>query len=161
MQTLTLDQEVIRLVVAMALGAIIGWERESIGKDAGIRTAMLVAGGASLFTMISILLPSTLGVDTVKFPILSDRVVANIVVGIGFLGGGIILKSGEHVKGLTTAAIVWTTAAIGILVGLGLIKFATVAAVIITIPLWIFRKMNLRERIRNGNGHSDNGNGGK
>lgn len=143
----------------MILGAIIGLERETIGKDAGIRTTMLVAGGASLFTIISILLPNTLGVDTSKVAVLSDRVIANVVVGIGFLGGGIILKSGEHVKGLTTAALVWTTAAIGIAVGLGLIKFAIASTVIITIPLWIMRKINLRDRIRNGNGFSENGNG--
>src|SRR5258708_6807353 len=124
MPALTYEQMLVRFLIALLLGAIIGWERESIGKDAGIRTAMLVAGGASLFTMISVLMPSVLGVDTTHFPILSDRVVSNIVVGIGFLGGGIILKSGEHVKGLTTAAIVWTTAAIGTLVGLGLTQFS-------------------------------------
>ena len=161
MPSISFEQEILRLIVAMALGAIIGVEREAIGKDAGIRTTMLVAGGASLFTMISILLPVALGVDTSKVAILSDRVIANVVVGIGFLGGGIILKSGEHVKGLTTAAIVWTTAAIGIAVGLGLIKFAVASTVIITIPLWVMRKMNLRERIRNGNGHVENGSGGK
>lgn len=159
MHALTLEHELLRLIVAMILGAIIGLERETIGKDAGIRTTMLVAGGASLFTIISILLPNTLGVDTSKVAVLSDRVIANVVVGIGFLGGGIILKSGEHVKGLTTAALVWTTAAIGIAVGLGLIKFAIASTVIITIPLWIMRKINLRDRIRNGNGFSENGNG--
>lgn len=158
--SISFEQEVIRLIIAMTLGAIIGLERETIGKDAGIRTTMLVAGGASLFTIISILLPNTLGVDTSKVAVLSDRVIANVVVGIGFLGGGIILKSGEHVKGLTTAALVWTTAAIGIAVGLGLIKFAVTSTIIITIPLWIMRKMNLRDRIRNGNGYSQNGNGG-
>ena len=111
---------------------------------------MLVEVGASLFTMISVLMPSVLGVDTANFPILSDRVVSNIVVGIGFLGGGIILKSGEHVKGLTTAAIVWTTAAIGILVGLGLTEFAVTAAVLVTGLLYGLRKMKLYERIRPG-----------
>lgn len=159
MSPISFEQEILRLIIAMALGAIIGLERETIGKDAGIRTTMLVAGGASLFTIISILLPNTLGVDTSKVAVLSDRVIANVVVGIGFLGGGIILKSGEHVKGLTTAALVWTTAAIGIAVGLGLIKFAIASTVIITIPLWIMRKINLRDRIRNGNGFSENGNG--
>lgn len=157
MSPISFEQEILRLIIAMALGAIIGLERETIGKDAGIRTTMLVAGGASLFTIISILLPNTLGVDTSKVAVLSDRVIANVVVGIGFLGGGIILKSGEHVKGLTTAALVWTTAAIGIAVGLGLIKFAIASTVIITIPLWIMRKINLRDRIRNGNGFSENG----
>ncbi len=160
MPTISFEQEIFRLVVAMALGIVIGLERETIGKDAGIRTTMLVAGGASLFTIISIILPSVLGVDTSKVAILSDRVIANVVVGIGFLGGGIILKSGEHVKGLTTAALVWTTAAIGIAVGLGMIKFAVASTIIITIPLLVMRKINLRDRIRNGNGYGQNGNGG-
>lgn len=160
MQTISFEQEIFRLVVAMALGIVIGLERETIGKDAGIRTTMLVAGGASLFTIISIILPSVLGVDTSKVAVLSDRVIANVVVGIGFLGGGIILKSGEHVKGLTTAALVWTTAAIGIAVGLGMIKFAVASTIIITIPLLVMRKINLRDRIRNGNGYGQNGNGG-
>lgn len=159
MSPLSFGDEILRLVVALALGVLIGWEREAIGKDAGIRTTMLVCVGATLFTIISVILPSALGVDTAKFPVLSDRVIANIVASIGFLGGGIIIKSGEHVKGLTTAAIVWTTTSIGILVGLGVFRLAVTAAVVITATLYALRKMNLREHIRNGNGHSENGGG--
>ena len=159
MSPLTFGDEVLRLIIAMVLGVVIGWEREAVGKDAGVRTTMLVCIGATLFTIISIILPSILGVDISKVAVLSDRVIANVVVGIGFLGGGIIIKSGEHVKGLTTAALVWTTSAIGILVGMGQIRLAATATVAITVPLWILRKINLRERIRNGNGHSENGGG--
>lgn len=161
MLALSYPQELTRLVIALALGALIGWEREATGKDAGIRTAMLVAGGASLFTMIDILMPGILRVNTTQFPVFSDRIISNIVVGIGFLGGGLILKSGEHAKGLTTAAIVWTTAAIGVLVGLGLTALAATAAMLITALMYTLRKMKLYEHIRpgqkvengNGNGH--------
>lgn len=154
---LTFEQMLTRLLVALFLGALIGWEREAIGKDAGIRTAMLVSGGATLFTMISIMMPSVLKVDVTQFPVLSDRVVSNIVVGIGFLGGGIIFKSSERVKGLTTAAIVWATAAIGTFVGLGLIQFAITAAVLITALLYALRKIKMYEHIRPGQKIHENG----
>jgi putative Mg2+ transporter-C (MgtC) family protein len=140
----------VRLLVALVLGALIGLERELIGKDAGIRTAMLVSGGAALFTMISLIMPDILNVDTSQFPVLSDRVISNIVVGIGFLGGGIIFKTSDHVKGLTTAAVVWVTAAIGTLAGLGLARFAFTAALLITGLLYILRKVRLYEHIRPG-----------
>lgn len=145
---LTFEQMTIRLFVALIVGAMVGLEREALGKDAGIRTSMLVAGGASLFTMISLMMPDILHVDTGKFGVLSDRVISNIVVGVGFLGGGIILKSGEHVKGLTTAAVVWVTAALGTLVGLGLMLFAFTSAIIIPGLLYLLRKVRLYERIR-------------
>ncbi len=145
----------LRFTIALAVGALVGIEREAVGKDAGIRTSMLVAGGASLFTMISLMMPDIFGIDVSKFPVLSDRVISNIVVGIGFLGGGIILKSGEHVKGLTTAAVIWVTAALGTLVGLGLTKFAFTAAVIIAGLLYLLRKVKLYEFIK-PNHHPNN-----
>lgn len=147
---LTYEHMVLRFVIALAVGALVGIEREAVGKDAGIRTSMLVAGGASLFTMISLMMPEVLGVDVSDLPVLSDRVVSNIVVGIGFLGGGIILKSGEHVKGLTTAAVIWVTAALGTLVGLGVIKLAFTAAILIAGLLYLLRKVRLYEYIRPG-----------
>lgn len=148
----------LRLIVAMAVGALIGLEREVIGKDAGIRTAMLVSAGAAIFAMISIDMPSLSGVDPEKLTnVLPDRVVSNIVVGIGFLGAGIIIKSGEHVRGLTTAAVVWVTAAAGTLVGLGLIRFAIFSAAMITFPLYFLRKIRLYEKIRPRDKISSNG----
>ncbi|TSC60194.1 MAG: putative Mg2+ transporter-C (MgtC) family protein [Parcubacteria group bacterium LiPW_15] len=146
---LTFSQLILRLVIAMALGALMGLEREVIGKEAGIRTAMMVAGGAAIFTMISIMIPfmSQLPVEELKNT-LPDRVISNIVVGIGFLGAGIIIKNGEHVRGLTTAALIWAAAAIGTLVGLNLIKFAVVAAVIMSGSLYILRKLDVTERVR-------------
>lgn len=133
----------------MALGALMGLERELVGKEAGIRTAMMVSGGAAIFTMISIMIPfmSQVPVEELKNTI-PDRVISNIVVGIGFLGAGIIIKTGEHVRGLTTAALIWAAAAIGTLVGLNLIKFAVVAAIIMSGSLYILRKIGITEKVR-------------
>ncbi|MDO8504700.1 MAG: MgtC/SapB family protein [Candidatus Liptonbacteria bacterium] len=144
---LTFSQMLLRLVIALALGAIMGLEREMVGKDAGIRTTMLVAGGSAIFTMISISIPyltqlSAIGAQNV----LPDRVISNIVVGIGFLGAGIIIKTGEHVRGLTTAALVWTAAAVGTLVGLDFFAFATTSAFLFSGLLYITRRTGLSEK---------------
>lgn len=133
----------------MGLGAVVGLEREMVGKEAGVRTGMLVSVGAAIFTMISITIPSVVGLSREELRgILPDRVVSNIVVGIGFLGAGIIIKTGEHVRGLTTAAVVWFTAAIGTLVGLGLSEFAATAAIVMSGTLYFLRKIDLYRHIR-------------
>lgn len=146
---LTFSQMLVRLLVALALGAIMGLEREIVGKEAGIRTTMLVAGGAAIFTMISIAMPylSQLPVANLQNT-LPDRVISNIVVGIGFLGAGIIIKTGEHVRGLTTAALVWTAAAIGTLVGLDMFAFAGASAILISGLLYVTRWSGISEKIR-------------
>ncbi len=153
---LTFSQMVIRLLIAMALGAMMGFERELVGKEAGIRTAMLVAGGSAIFTMVSIIMPymAQLPIEELKNT-LPDRVLSNIVVGIGFLGAGIIIKTNEHVRGLTTAALIWSVSSIGVLVGLGLIKFAIVAAVCMSGFLYMMRKVRVYEKIRGKNIHQD------
>lgn len=104
---------VIRLIMAALLGGLLGLEREHRGKAAGLRTHMLVAIGAALFVLI----PQQAGV---KDPDLS-RVLQGVTAGVGFLGAGTIIKSTseEKVKGLTTAAGIWLTAAIGVAVGMG------------------------------------------
>ena len=142
---------IVRLLVAMALGALIGVERELVGKEAGVRTAMIICAGSAIFAMISIVIPGVVGLsgDDLR-GILPDRVVSNIVVGIGFLGAGIIIKTGEHVRGLTTAAVVWFAAAIGALVGLGLTEFAAISAVLVSGMLYFLRKMDLYRIIRPG-----------
>ncbi len=143
-----------RFVVALILGGILGIERELVRKrEDGVRTEMLVAGGAALFTMVGLVLPYIVSSDIGNLADVIARnggflmVIANIVVGIGFLGAGLIIKTGEHPHGLTTAAVVWTTAAIGILAGLGLTQFATFAAIAIAFLLYILRKLNISERI--------------
>jgi putative Mg2+ transporter-C (MgtC) family protein len=105
----------VRLLMAAVLGAILGFEREHKGKAAGVRTHMLVALGAALFVLV----PQMSGSQADAM----SRVVQGVIAGIGFLGAGTILKNNEgdegHVKGLTTAAGLWMTAAIGVSAGLG------------------------------------------
>jgi putative Mg2+ transporter-C (MgtC) family protein len=121
-----------RLIIAAALGALIGAEREIHGHPAGIRTHMLVALGAGIFTVLSIhgfgQAPGA-GIDP-------TRIAAQIVSGIGFLGAGAILKDGIVIRGLTTAASLWATAAVGMAAGAGEYVIGTVAAAVIIVSLW-------------------------
>ena len=98
-----------RVVPAIILSAILGWQRQRLGKWAGIRTYALVGGGSALFTVLSM----------TAFDFDSARVASNIVTGIGFLGAGTILHRADRVEGLTTAAGLWMVAAIGMSVGVG------------------------------------------
>jgi putative Mg2+ transporter-C (MgtC) family protein len=121
-----------RLIIAAALGALIGAEREIHGHPAGIRTHMLVALGSGIFTVLSIhgfgQAPGA-GIDP-------TRIAAQIVSGIGFLGAGAILKDGIVIRGLTTAASLWATAAVGMAAGAGEYVIGTVAAAVIIVSLW-------------------------
>ena len=149
MELLPLSQMLGRLFIALALGIVMGLEREIIHKDAGVKTSMLVAGGSCLFTLIALALPFAFtGSAEGALMIVRDsgalfNVIANIIVGIGFIGGGIIIKNRAHVQGLTTAAIVWSTAAIGILAGIGLWKFATVSAIAMALAIYLLRATGL------------------
>ena len=140
---------VLHFLVAMALGAFMGLEREMIGKEAGVRTSMLVAGGAAIFAIIGITLPYLVSTspENLRDVIAGNsgflNVIANIVVGIGFLGAGVIIKTDEHVKGLTTAATMWATAAVGTLAGLGLIRFAIFSAIIISGLLYLLTRKRI------------------
>ena len=123
---------VLRILMAAALGAIIGYQRERAGKSAGLRTVVLVCVGAALFTMASIY-----GFGAVADP---SRVAAGIVIGIGFLGAGAIMRrEGGHIEGLTTAATIWTMAAIGLATGAGLYLISAVTTVVILIALCLPR----------------------
>lgn len=147
---LTLTQMVTRFAIALILGMLMGFERERVGKEAGIRTAMLVSGGAALFTIAGISIPyiAIPGLSPDQWPNIPDRVIANIVVGIGFLGAGVIIQTGEHVRGLTTAALMWAVAAIGTLVGLGLVELAIISSVTMTGLLYLTRLIRIREKVR-------------
>jgi putative Mg2+ transporter-C (MgtC) family protein len=103
----------VRLLVAMVLGGLLGWERESVGASAGLRTHMLVSLGAALFVLI----PLQAGMQITDL----SRVLQGVTAGIGFLGAGAILKltDKKEIEGLTTAASVWLTAAVGIAAGMG------------------------------------------
>ena len=115
---------IVQLILAITLGGLIGIEREKSNKPAGIRTHMLVALGACLFTISSM----NLGMD-------AARIAAGIVTGIGFIGAGTIISSGKNIKGITTAASLWTTSAVGLLVGIGEYFISTIATLFILIIL--------------------------
>jgi putative Mg2+ transporter-C (MgtC) family protein len=116
-----------RLLLAAALGAIVGLERELRNKEAGLRTNILITMGSALFTIMSIELAGPDGDPT--------RIAAQIVTGIGFLGGGAILRQQGTVLGLTTAATIWMNAAIGVACGGGRYLLATVATVVTLLTL--------------------------
>ena len=139
----------IRLVVAAAAGMAIGIERERREQAAGLRTHMLVAVGACLFTIVSAY--GFEGVDAGGL-VATDpsRVAAQIVTGIGFLGAGAILREGLSVRGLTTAASLWVVAAIGMAVGLGMFFATGIAAAITIASLWGLRPFRRRLRPRGG-----------
>ena len=121
---------ILRLALATVVAGIIGAERELSDKPAGFRTHALVGLGAALFSVISAFgYQAIVGLGPAG-PVRADvtRIASQIVVGIGFLGGGAILKSGVSVRGLTTAATLWTTAAIGTAIGLGAYTLGLVAA---------------------------------
>ncbi|MFD2642502.1 MgtC/SapB family protein [Pseudomonas japonica] len=143
-----LTQVSVRLLMAALLGAVLGFEREMKGKAAGVRTHMLVAIGAALFVLV----PRMAGVDDAAL----SRVVQGIVAGIGFLGAGTILKGRDqeasHVKGLTTAAGLWMTAAIGVAAGMGreaTALFSTVLAlVVLGVMPWVVDWLEGKEEKR-------------
>ena len=131
----------LRLLLAAGLGAAIGLERERHRKPAGLRTNILIAVGAALFTTLSVHLAGVGGTP--------DRIAAQIVTGVGFLGAGAILHSGVTVQGMTTAATIWVNAAVGMAVGAGEYVMATVAtgitlvvlAVLAPLEAWFERRL--------------------
>ena len=124
--------DILTLLLAVLLGALIGLEREFRNKTAGFRTVILICLGAALFTMVSL-----------SFAPTSDpaRIAAQIVTGVGFLGAGAILRDGPRIVGLTTAAIVWLAAAIGMATGSGNFLLAAIATGLVTLVLWLFPKI--------------------
>lgn len=124
----------LRLLTAIGAGFIIGFEREWRSKSAGLRTISLVTIGAALYVLLSIMITDAKGGDV-------SRIIGQVVTGIGFLGGGIIFKEGVSVRGLTTAATVWCSSAIGALAAGGFFyetllgTLAILAVNIILIPM--------------------------
>lgn len=127
MSTAVHPQMLLRMVVAVFVGALIGYERERKGKPAGVRTHGMVCLGAALFTVVSLY-----GFGTASDP---TRLAAMVVSGIGFLGAGAILHQRESVHGLTTAASLWVTAAIGLAVGVGMFAMSLVTTILVFLLL--------------------------
>lgn len=127
----------IRLLVAGALSAVLGWERESARKPAGLRTHMLVGIASALYTVLAEL--AVLDYPTDENDMRADpiRVIQAVAIGVGFLGSGVIFvsRTGESVLGLTTAGSIWATAAIGIAAGLGYYILAVGATLLLVVVL--------------------------
>ncbi len=138
-----------QLFLSGFLGGAIGFVRERDRKAAGLRTHTLVCVGSTLFMLVSIFMAD-------KFPGAdAGRIAAQVVTGIGFIGAGAIMQSGGAVRGLTTAASVWITAAIGLAVGCGLYTGAAAATLLTLIVIEVLRnieKMYFRERPENREG---------
>jgi putative Mg2+ transporter-C (MgtC) family protein len=124
-----------RLLVGALLGAVIGIERELADQQAGLRTHLLVALGSALFTVVSIYGFASVGPLGAQGSVDPSRVAAQIVTGVGFLGAGAIIRQGISVRGLTTAASLWATAAIGLAAGAGQPAIAAVSTVIMVVSL--------------------------
>ena len=119
----------LRVFIALVLGGILGWERERHGISAGIRTYGAISLGACVFGVVSL---SILGADP-------SRVAAQVATGIGFLCGGVIFREGNHVNGLTTAATLWSTAAVGLAVSFGLYTISVMTTLLMFLLLYISR----------------------
>jgi putative Mg2+ transporter-C (MgtC) family protein len=122
----------VRLLVAIILGGVLGFQRAHVGKAAGIRTHMLVTLGAA----IVVLIPHLTGMSTADL----SRIIQGTITGIGFIGGGVILKMSEQhqIVGITTAASIWLTATIGIATGTGRLGLALVGTILAYIILTFF-----------------------
>ena len=120
-------EEIGQVLCAFVIGAVIGMEREFRSKAAGFRTMILICVGSCLYTIIS----KEAGSDS------TDRIASNIVTGIGFIGAGVIFKEGITVNGLTTAALIWTTAALGMAIGYNNYPLAIVVSIMVVIVLFV------------------------
>ncbi|WP_051412039.1 MgtC/SapB family protein [Halonatronum saccharophilum] len=129
---MSLSDFITRVLVALIVGVLIGAEREWRGRMAGIRTNALVAVGAALYVSFSMMFPEDSS---------PTRVGSQIVSGIGFLGGGVIIKNGFSVSGLNTAATLWCAAATGVLAGAGFVKESFIGGIIILISHIILRRL--------------------
>jgi putative Mg2+ transporter-C (MgtC) family protein len=126
------SEDVIKLFLSLLMGSFIGIEREYRSKAAGFRTIALICLGSTLFTIVSV---------RIGYPSSADRVAANIITGIGFIGAGVIFKDGFGISGLTTATSIWITAALGMGVGAGEYLITGVSFFLALIILMLFQKI--------------------
>lgn len=130
MQDLINNPNIQAIIVSIACGSLVGLEREYRNKSAGLRTVILICLGATVFTLIS-----KLGQNS------EDRIAANIVTGIGFIGAGVIFKGKFSVKGLTTAAVIWAMAGVGMMVGFGEYKLGLILSILMITVLSVFQQL--------------------
>ncbi len=139
-----LSSDILHILFSLLIGAIIGAEREYRSKSAGLRTMMLVSVGSCIFTLLSL---------KIGAPNNGDRIAANIITGIGFLGAGVIFKDTDRVTGITTATTIWAVAALGMATGAGYIEIAFIATFIVLIILigliYVQAMIEKRNQLRN------------
>ena len=136
----------VRVIGAAAMGALVGYDRQLADKPAGVRTHMLVAAGAALFVGLGVLLGEgveELGTESASIDI--SRIIAGVVTGVGFLGAGAIIRRGDGVSGLPTAAGIWVVAGIGSVVAFG---FWSLGLVVTLLVVAIHAISYLEERLR-------------
>ena len=132
-----IQEQLLRLALAVIVGGAVGFEREYHEKAAGLRTITLVCVGAALFTMFAEYAAGR--ADAV-------RLAAGVVTGIGFLGAGVIMRDHGQVTGMTTAATIWVAAALGVGLGFGAYWLIGIATVVVLAVLWIFPRLDLYQR---------------
>jgi putative Mg2+ transporter-C (MgtC) family protein len=148
---LELWEGILRLVLAGVLAGAIGLEREAAEQEAGLRTHMLVCVGSCLFMIVGVYAWADFQFNQRIGAIVDpSRVASYVVAGIGFLGGGAIIKSGANVKGLTTAASVWVVASIGIAVGVGMYALAVAVTLLVLLSLWPLKVFATQLGLRGG-----------
>ena len=139
MSTYFLIESGLRTLISMFIGGLIGWERESVHRPAGLRTHMLVAVGSCITMQIGTYLSTTLASGTDP-----TRLGAQVISGMGFLGAGTILKEGATIRGLTTAASLWAVACLGLAVGSGAYTIAIIGFVAVILILTVFEHASTR-----------------
>lgn len=137
------EEFLLRLILASLLGGVIGLERQIRAKEAGVRTHILIGIGSAMFMIVSkygfydVIEHSHIGLDP-------SRIAAQVVTGVGFLGAGNILVQKQTIRGLTTAADVWVTAAIGLVIGSGMYEVGIIGTIMALIVLEFFRQLSYR-----------------
>ncbi|MBB6002362.1 MgtC/SapB family protein [Arcicella rosea] len=128
------NDDFLKILASTVVGALIGLEREYRSKSAGLRTFTLISVGCTIFTILS---------EKMGIAVSPDRISANVVTGIGFLGAGVIFRTDDKVKGLTTATIIWVTASLGMAIGDGHILLSFLGTSVVYIVLGLFVKLEV------------------
>jgi putative Mg2+ transporter-C (MgtC) family protein len=124
-------EELLKVLIAFVVGAVVGIEREYRSKPAGFRTMIMICVGSCVFTILSKEISSAS----------PDRIASNIVTGIGFIGAGVIFKEGLSINGLTTAALIWVTAALGMAAGSGNYVMVSIVSMVVLVTLFVLEKI--------------------
>ena len=145
----------LRLGLAVGLGGVIGFERATLDKGAGMRTHMLVCLGSALFMVCSLLLVELFDDGAAVSQVDPTRIASTIVTGVGFLGAGLIFRNEHKVMGLTTAAGIWVAAAVGMSVGAGLYITAIGGAVLTLLVLAVMHRVEIMLDLKSDREHLD------